>query len=56
MIQAFVKEPSTLILTPRPSCLDLITLLRKEIATNRPLVEALGFHTDWKSLGLAAAA
>ncbi len=40
----------------RPSCLDLITLLRKEMAANKALVEPFGFQLDWKSLGLAAAA
>lgn len=40
----------------RPSCLDLITLLRKEIAANPRLVEPFGFQFSWKSLGLAAAA
>lgn len=40
----------------RPSCLDLLTLLRKEIITQTDLVEPLGIKTDWKSLGLAAAA
>lgn len=40
----------------RPSCLDLVTLLRKEIAANPALVQPFGFHFSWKSLGLAAAA
>jgi len=40
----------------RPSCLDLITLLRKEIAANPALVQPFGLQLDWKSLGLAAAA
>ena len=40
----------------RPSCLDLVTLLRKEMAANQSLIEPFGFRTDWKSLGLAAAA
>jgi len=40
----------------RPSCLDLITLLRKEMASNKPLIEPFGLQIDWKSLGLAAAA
>lgn len=40
----------------RPSCLDLVTLLRKEIATNKRLLEPLGFKINWKSLGLSAAA
>lgn len=40
----------------RPSCLDLVTLLRKEMIANRALIEPFGFRTDWKSLGLAAAA
>jgi hypothetical protein len=40
----------------RPSCLDLITLLRKEMAANNALLEPFGLQLDWKSLGLAAAA
>lgn len=38
----------------RPSCLDLITLLRKEIADNPTLLAPLGLKIDWESLGLAA--
>jgi hypothetical protein len=40
----------------RPSCLDLITLLRKEITANKALLQPFGFQSDWKTLGLAAAA
>jgi len=40
----------------RPSCLDLITLLRKEMAETPVLLQPLGFQIDWKNLGLAAAA
>jgi len=40
----------------RPSFLDLLTLLRKEIAENPALLTSLGFRIDWKQLGLAAAA
>jgi hypothetical protein len=40
----------------RPSCLDLVTLLRKEIAENPDMVQPYGFKFSWKSLGLAAAA
>jgi hypothetical protein len=40
----------------RPSCLDLVTLLRKEMIANKALIEPFGFQADWKSLGLAAAA
>ena len=40
----------------RPSCLDLVTLLRKEMIANQVLIEPFGFRPDWKSLGLAAAA
>ena len=40
----------------RPSCLDLVTLLRKQMAASRTIIEPLGFRLDWKSLGLAAAA
>ena len=38
----------------RPSCLDLLTLLRKEMVANQPLLEPLGLQLDWKTLGLAA--
>jgi hypothetical protein len=40
----------------RPSCLDLITLLRKELAENPAPLQGLGFQLAWKTLGLAAAA
>lgn len=40
----------------RPSCLDLITLLRKEMIQNPALLAPLGLNLDWKDLGLAAAA
>jgi hypothetical protein len=40
----------------RPSCLDLVTLLRKEMIANPTLIAPFGFRPDWKSLGLAAAA
>lgn len=40
----------------RPSCLDLITLLRKEIADNPALLTPLRLKIGWKSLGLTAAA
>jgi hypothetical protein len=40
----------------RPSCLDLITLLRKEMAENPELLAPLGFQIQWKNLGLSAAA
>ena len=40
----------------RPSCLDLVTLLRKEMSVNEALLMPFGFLTDWKALGLAAAA
>lgn len=40
----------------RPSCLDLVTLLRREIAAHPALVQPFGFNFTWKSLGLAAAA
>ena len=40
----------------RPSCLDLVTLLRTEMAANKGLLAPLGFQISWKSLGLAAAA
>lgn len=40
----------------RPSCLDLITVLRRELIENPALVLPFGFQILWKSLGLAAAA
>jgi DDE family transposase len=40
----------------RPSCLDLIALLRKEMIENTSLLAPLGFKLAWKTLGLAAAA
>lgn len=40
----------------RPSCLDLITLVRKEMAENPSLLAPLGFKIAWQQLGLAAAA
>ena len=40
----------------RPSCLDLITLLRKEMVENPAILAPLGLNLDWKTLGLAAAA
>ena len=40
----------------RPSFLDLLTLLRKEMAENPSLLASLGFEINWQQLGLAAAA
>jgi len=40
----------------RPSCLDLIALLRKEMIENSSLLSPFGLKLAWKSLGLAAAA
>lgn len=40
----------------RPSCLDLITLLRKQMAENPSLLASLGFKIAWQQLGFAAAA
>ncbi|MFL6448964.1 MAG: transposase [Bryobacteraceae bacterium] len=40
----------------RPSCLDLITLLRKEMTENHSLLLPFGLKPVWKMLGLAAAA
>ncbi len=42
--------------TERPSCLDLITLLRKEMTENPTLLQPFGLKIAWKALGLAAAA
>lgn len=40
----------------RPSCLDLIALLRKEMIENGTLLAPFGLKLAWKTLGLAAAA
>lgn len=40
----------------RPSCLDLVTLLRKEMMANQQLLKPFGFEISWQSLGLTAAA
>jgi hypothetical protein len=40
----------------RPSCLDLITLLRKEMNDNPGLLAPFAVKIGWKSLGLGAAA
>lgn len=40
----------------RPSCFDLITLLRKEMAENLGLLVPLGFQIQWEHLGLSATA
>lgn len=40
----------------RPSCLDLITLLRKEMTENQSLLQPFALKIAWKALGLAAAA
>ena len=40
----------------RPSCLDLLTLLRQELALHPPLLAPFGLNIAWKSLGLSAAA
>jgi hypothetical protein len=40
----------------RPSCLDLVTLLRQQMISNPAMMQPLGVKNDWKSLGLAAAA
>ena len=40
----------------RPSCLDLLTVLRKEIADQTASQNLLPAGVDWKQLGLAAAA
>jgi len=52
----YEKPPKWRRNAPRPSCLDLLTLLRKEMAANKSLLHPLGIDFDWKSLGLAAAA
>ena len=40
----------------RPSCLDLITLLREEITQAHKPLPGLAGSLDWKNLGKAAAA
>jgi len=40
----------------RPSCLDLLTIIRKEIIHNPASQSSQGIDIDWKSLVLAAAA
>ena len=40
----------------RPSCLDLLTVLRRELTHDHTLPPNLDIHLDWKTLGLAAAA
>jgi hypothetical protein len=40
----------------RPSCLDLIALLRKEMIQNATLLVPFGLKLAWKTLELAAAA
>lgn len=40
----------------RPSCLDLVTVLRRELTLDQASQTALDIHLDWKSLGLGAAA
>jgi hypothetical protein len=40
----------------RPSCLDLITVLRKEMVENKSILQPLGLSPQWKTLIIAAAA
>jgi hypothetical protein len=40
----------------RPSCLDLVTVLRAELTRNPSSQSSLAIQIDWKTLGLAAAA
>ena len=40
----------------RPSCLDLITLLRKEMAENPHLLAQLGFYPSYQDFTASAAA
>lgn len=40
----------------RPSCLDLLTLLRKQMAESPPALRSFGFHSDLKTLAVTAAA
>ena len=40
----------------RPSCLDLITVLRNELTAQKALPSLLSIDLDWKTLGLAASA
>jgi DDE superfamily endonuclease len=54
--QAYQPLPKWRRKADRPSCLDLITLLRKEMAENPDLLASLDFKIQWKDLGLGAAA
>jgi hypothetical protein len=40
----------------RPSCLDLITVLRKEMVENKSVLQPLGLSLQWKTLVTTAAA
>ena len=40
----------------RPSCLDLITLLRIEMAEQPELLDSFGFHPSYEAFAVAAAA
>jgi len=55
-VSAFQALPKWRKNAVRPSCLDLITLLRQEMVESPALLAPLGLHLHWKDLGLAAAA
>lgn len=40
----------------RPSCLDLVTVLRKQMPESPTVLESFGFHSDLQTLAIAAAA
>ena len=40
----------------RPSCLDLVTVLRAEITQDRNIQSTIAMQIDWQTLGIAAAA
>jgi hypothetical protein len=54
--QAYQPLPKWRRNADRPSCLDLITLLCKEIAEHPALLAPLDLKIGWKALGLTAAA
>lgn len=54
--EAYASLPKWRHKAKRPSCLDLVTLLRKEAAENPPLLQPLGLHATFQCFTSAAAA
>jgi hypothetical protein len=52
----YLALPRWRLTADRPSCLDLLALLRQEMIENSSVLAPLGFKLAWKSLALAAAA